>query len=135
MVKLFKRGDLFTMFFIGIFGIDEVEKRIRTYNNAICPACNSMTHFEISKSYSYFHIFFIPTFRWNVKYYVRPVCCGIMYELDPVIGKQFSHGQSPKISKDNLCRVNNSYNYKICSSCNAEVELNYGFCPYCGRKL
>lgn len=129
------RSDLFTMFFIGIFGIDEVQKQIGTYNNAICPTCSAMTRFEISKSYSYFHIFFIPTIRWNVRYYVKPACCSSIYELDPIIGKQFSRGQNPKISKDNLCRVSNSFNYKICSNCNAEVESHYGFCPYCGSKL
>ncbi|HEX9062212.1 MAG TPA: zinc-ribbon domain-containing protein, partial [Clostridia bacterium] len=60
------------MFFIGVFGIDSANKKIGNHNNANCPACGHMTHFEIIKSYSYLHIFFIPTFRWNIRYYLKP---------------------------------------------------------------
>lgn len=123
------------MFFIGIFGIDQKEKQIGTYNNAVCPACGALTRFEIYKTYSFFHIFFIPVFRWNVKYIVKPVCCGSIYELDPEIGRQYENGKSPDIRSEHLNLLNRYLPYKICSRCRARVAPEYSFCPYCGSKL
>jgi len=123
------------MFFIGIFGIQQAEKQIGTYNNAICPSCGSLTRFEVFKNYFYFHIFFIPIFKWNVKYFIKPVCCGSIYELDPIIGKQYEKGQNPKVENEHLRPLNQYSPFKTCSGCGARVESGYSFCPYCGRRL
>ena len=123
------------MFFIGIFGIDQKEKHIGTYNNAICPACGALTRFEVYKSYSFFHIFFIPVFRWNIKYFVKSVCCSSIYELDPEIGRQYESGNSPDIKTEHLNMMNGYLPYKICVNCRARVESRYSYCPYCGSKL
>jgi len=77
------------MFFVGIFGINQTEKPIGTCNNTVCPSCGALTRLEVYKRYSYFHLFFIPTFKWNVKYYAKSSCCGSIYELDPSIGAQY----------------------------------------------
>ena len=76
------------MFFIGIFGIHQSES-LETYNNAICPLVAGLLRFEIFKTYSYFHIFFIPIFKWNTRYFVKTACCNSVYELNPDIGKQY----------------------------------------------
>ena len=123
------------MFFIGIFGIHQTEKPIGTYNNAICPACGGFTRFEIFKSYTYFHIFFIPTFRWNIKYYVKTACCGSIYELDPDIGKQYEKDQNPRIDNEHLRPTYRYSPFKSCSDCKAKVESRYSYCPYCGKRL
>jgi len=123
------------MFFIGIFGIEQAKKTIGTYNNAICPACGAFTRFEVYKAYSYFHIFFIPTFRWNVRYYVKPACCGSIYELDPAIGQQYDRGQNPEIRNEHMRPINQYPPYKTCSACGARVESTFSYCPYCGRRL
>jgi RNA polymerase subunit RPABC4/transcription elongation factor Spt4 len=123
------------LFFIGIFGIDRKQKPLGTYNNAICPACGALTRLEIFKTYSYFHIFFIPIFRWNVKYFVKSVCCSSIYELDPVIGKQYEKEGSVEIRSEHLRPVSEYLPYKVCSNCGARFESGYGFCPYCGNKL
>lgn len=123
------------MFFIGIFGIDNVQKQIGTYNNSICPSCEAYSNFEIFKSYSYFHIFFIPTFRWNVKYYIKTTCCDNIFELDKIIGQQFEKGETPQINSDNLRPINDHPHYKICSGCHLKTEGNYLYCPYCGKKF
>lgn len=123
------------MFFIGIFGVEQAQKPIGKYNNTICPSCGAMTRFEIFKTYSYFHIFFIPTFKWNIKYYIKPSCCRSIYELDPVIGQQYEKGKNPDIRNEHLRPLNQYLPYKTCSSCGAKVESGYSFCPYCGRGL
>ncbi|HBR02053.1 MAG TPA: zinc ribbon domain-containing protein [Ruminiclostridium sp.] len=123
------------MFFIGIFGIDEKQKQITVINNVICPACGALARFEILKTYSYFHIFFIPTFRWNTKYYVKPACCGHMYLLDPGIGREIERGGNPQIRPEHLSPVNAYSPYKTCPACRSRVESEYKFCPYCGSKF
>jgi RNA polymerase subunit RPABC4/transcription elongation factor Spt4 len=123
------------MFFIGIFGVDQKQKQIGTYNNAICPNCGTLTRFEVYKSYSYFHVFFIPTFRWNVKYYVKPACCGSIYELNPVIGQEYEKGFNPEIRNEDIQPLNLLPPFKTCSGCGARVEPGFTFCPYCGRML
>lgn len=123
------------MFFIGIFGIDEAEKSIGTYNNAICPACGAMTRFEIIKKYSYFHIFFIPTFRWNIRYYLKPACCSNVYELDTDIGREYEKDNSIEVKSEHMRPVSQYLPFNVCSNCSAKVDPKYSFCPYCGKRL
>ena len=75
------------MFFVAVFGVEEKDKYIGTYSNAVCPACRGTTRYEVRKSYRYLHVFFIPTVRWNARYYVRTSCCGGIFKLDPAVGK------------------------------------------------
>ncbi|MBP8989943.1 MAG: zinc-ribbon domain-containing protein, partial [Clostridia bacterium] len=56
-------------FFIG--GVQTAQKQIGTTEQIQCPSCCMKTQFEISKTYSYFHLFFIPVFRWNVRYLAK----------------------------------------------------------------
>ncbi len=123
------------MFFIGIFGIHQSDKFIETHNNAICPSCGGFTRFEIFKTYSYFHIFFFPIFKWNIRYFIKTACCNSIYKLDPYIGKQYEKGQNPEILDEHLNRLNNSFPYKACPNCKAHIETDYSFCPYCGKKV
>jgi hypothetical protein len=123
------------MFFIGIFGIKEAQKPIGTLNNVICPTCQSLTRFEIVKTYTYFHIFFIPTFRWNTKYYVSSACCGSIYELDSDIALKYQQGQISEIKNEYLHPVNRYLPDRTCHNCGARAELGYNYCPYCGKEL
>jgi len=123
------------MFFIGIFGIQDSQKSIGVCNNTVCPSCGALTRFEVLKAYTYFHIFFIPTFKWNVRYYVKSACCSNLYELDPVIGQQYEKGLAPDIRNEHLRIVNEYLPFKTCPSCGAKAESRYSFCPYCGMRL
>jgi hypothetical protein len=123
------------MIFIGIFGVKEVQKSIGTYNNVICPVCHALTRLEIIKTYTYFHIFFIPIFKWNTRYYVKPACCGSFHEFDPVIARQYEKGQITEIKDEYLRPVNRYLPCRSCANCGAQVESGFSFCPYCGRRL
>lgn len=122
------------MFFVGIFGIDQAQKNIGTYNNTICPSCGALSRFEVIKAYSYFHIFFIPTFRWNVRYYVKTTCCKSIYGLDAHIGIHYENGSAPEITNEHLRPLTHHQASDTCSGCGARIEPGYSFCPYCGRK-
>lgn len=123
------------MFFIAFFGIEDKEKDIGVYSNAICPECERLTRFEIHKTYRYLHIFFIPTFRWNIRYYVKTACCGSLYELDPVVGKEFEKNPGTEIRNEHLQPVRNYSPYKYCPNCRTQVPEQYNYCPYCGGRL
>lgn len=123
------------MFFVGIFGINQTRKTIGVYNNAICPACHAFTRYEIFKTYSYFHIFFIPLYKWDIKYYVKAACCSSIFELDASIGQQYEKNKSTEINKEHLHQINEYLPYRVCENCKARVESNYSFCPYCGQKF
>ncbi|NMA66575.1 MAG: zinc ribbon domain-containing protein [Clostridiaceae bacterium] len=94
-----------------------------------------LTRYEVSKTYSYFHLFFISTFRWNVKYLVTTGCCGNLFELAPEIGRSFEKKQITEIRNEHLKPISQYVPYKYCSACHAKVDSGYSFCPYCGQKL
>lgn len=128
-----KSGD--NMFFIAFFGIQDKEKYVGAYNNVICPSCESLTRYEIHKTYRYFHIFFIPVFRWNIRYLVKTPCCGSLYELDQAVGTEFEKNPGTEIRKENLRPVNYYSPFKYCSNCRAQVPAEFSYCPYCGGRL
>jgi hypothetical protein len=68
------------MFFIGIFGIDHAVRDTGTTHTVVCPACGAWTQLQPQKEYDYFHIFFIPLFRWNICETARADCCGAQLE-------------------------------------------------------
>jgi len=123
------------MFFIAFFGIQDKDIYLGTCNNIECPSCGRLTRFDIYKSYRYFHIFFIPTFRWNVRYIVKTSCCGCLYELDQFAGREFEKNPGFDIKMENLRRVDNYLPFKYCMYCNKNVPVEFNFCPYCGGKL
>lgn len=123
------------MFFVGIFGIQDKDKYIGTCNNIICQSCGRLSMYEIHKFYRYFHIFFIPIFRWNVRYLAKTTCCGGLYELDPFVGREFEKKPGTEIGKEHLRPVENYSPFKYCVNCRAEVPEQFNYCPYCGGKL
>lgn len=123
------------MFFIGVFGIQDKEQNIGTCNNIICPSCGRLSRYVIYKSFRYFHLFFIPIFRWNMKYIVKTSCCSCLYELDPIVGKEFEKNSGIEIKVENLQQVSTYPPIKYCSNCNSNVSAKYNYCPYCGEKL
>ncbi|MBW8382763.1 MAG: zinc ribbon domain-containing protein [Youngiibacter sp.] len=125
------------MFFIGIFGVKQGQKEIGTESNVICPECGHLTRLNVIKQSSYFHIFFIPIFRWNVRYFAKTLCCGQLFELNAEAGKEFEEGKSGAISQGDLTRIGPQRRTGLvkCSSCGANVENSYRFCPHCGNHL
>ncbi|HHW46847.1 MAG TPA: zinc ribbon domain-containing protein [Clostridiales bacterium] len=122
------------MFFFAFFGIQDKDKYMGTYNNIECPSCGRFTACEIHKLYTYFHIFLIPVFKWNIRYVVKFPCCGY-FEMDPILGKEFEKNPGTQIKKEALRRVETYYGLKYCSNCKTGVHSEFSFCPYCGGKL
>ena len=125
------------MFFIGIMGIANKEKKLRVIPNLICKACGKLTSYRLVKTYKYFQLFFIPIFRWDERYMLISECCGSVFQLDKVQGEDLEHGKdsilnnlSMTIVEDNSCKTN-----ILCYNCGKSVEARFEFCPHCGNKL
>jgi hypothetical protein len=127
------------LFFFGIFGVDTKEYEIRDIQNVICKSCGSMTSYRLIKTYSRFHFFFIPLFKWSEKYYLISRCCNSVFEIPVELGKEFEGGSNVSINDNDLSPVYNDYIYGYggvtCPSCHAVLEHNFSYCPYCGTKL
>lgn len=123
------------MFFIAFFGVLDREKHIGVCNNIVCPSCGHWSRYEISKYYRYFHIFFIPLFKWNVSYIAKSACCGSLYELDLAVGREFEKNPATEIRNDNLRQISSYSPYKYCAGCRMRVPSQYNYCPYCGGRL
>ncbi|GAA0177687.1 zinc ribbon domain-containing protein [Clostridium sediminicola] len=129
------------MFIFGVFGAGTKEKEIKDIQNIICKRCNSMSVYKLSKSYNYFHLFFIPVFTWGNKYYLKSRCCKTIFELNSEIGKDLEKGESLVIKNDDMIEVyseNDNYTRRVnnikCRGCGREIDLSYTFCPHCGYK-
>ena len=139
------------MFFIGIFGIDQAHKELGTRNNIVCPSCASWSRLLISKTYTYFHIFFIPTVRWYTRYLAQAACCGTLFELDPEVGaeleqawRQDPSATGPDIRAEHLRPLNRDnaapgMSARSCPHCGQRIPdadmTGYQYCPFCGKSL
>lgn len=127
------------MFFIGIFGIDSKEKEIKIINSLCCKKCNISNSAKLIKTFTFFHFFFIPLFKWNESYYVICKGCNSIYSISKEKGKAIERGENIEITYWDLNGVNNNsrsyYSINRCPKCNREIDRSFEYCPYCGEKL
>lgn len=123
------------MFFIGIFGTGIKEKKIKELPNLYCKVCNKEESGQLIKSYSYFHIFFLPLVKWNESYYIICNNCNAVYDLSKEKGKQIEQGEKDEVTYWDLDEPKNYPRKRICNACNNEVEDRFLYCPHCGKKL
>lgn len=127
------------MFFIGIFGIDQKQKQIKTVTGSLCKNCNGYSGYTLIKYYSFFHIFFIPIFKWNIKYYLICNDCKTVYEIPKEKGIIAEQEDAYEFTYWDLKAVDEGYTenfieYK-CKNCGRHIEAGFTYCPYCGKKL
>ncbi|NMM64843.1 zinc-ribbon domain-containing protein [Clostridium sp. P21] len=125
------------MFFIGIFGIEDKQKEIKNINTVDCKKCNGSRH-TLIKQYSFFHIFFIPIFKWNIRYFLICNNCNTIYEISKEKGMKVEAGEDSAITYWDLKIIENDYGMYgqlRCGNCGRNVDSNFEFCPYCGQRL
>ena len=126
------------MFFIGIFGIGSKEKTLREWGAVACPQCGQLSRAVLTHSYSYFHIFFIPTFRWNKRYLVTMRCCGAVYEADAAYAQMLKNASDIDFSR--LKKISGGFgdayggSGAVCTHCGARIDSGFAWCPHCGTK-
>lgn len=124
------------MFFIGIFGVEDKQKIIKSLGEVKCKNCN-INNIKLIKSYRFFHFFFLPLFRWNERYYAICESCGMIYDIPKEKGLAVEREENIDITYWDL-RANEDISYEvynICESCRNKVNNSYQYCPHCGHKM
>ncbi len=121
------------MFFFGIMGIGSKAKPAGMAA-AACPLCGRQVQMSIACSYSYFHFFFIPLFRFGVQYYATcPGCAGV-FALEKRLGDCIKKGQPITLTAADLRPVKpNQPN--LCPACGHRNPAGSAFCNRCGHPL
>ncbi len=91
------------MFFI--MGISNGRRDFDFTQMVICSACGRYGRYVVYMTYTFLSLFFIPTFRWNRRYFVQMSCCGTTYLLNPEVGRQIARGEDVQIRPEDLQRV------------------------------
>ena len=123
------------MFFI--LGIEEKEKELREFANIVCADCGGYSRAVLIMHFTYFHIFFIPIFRWDKRYYIRVRGCGAVYEADAEYGRQLELVTELDFSR--LKKASSGFGgsgelYSTCQSCGSAFDPSFAYCPHCGAK-
>ncbi|NLM41230.1 MAG: zinc ribbon domain-containing protein [Firmicutes bacterium] len=118
------------MFFIGIFGVQSKDEVIKTEQAVTCPVCGAYDRYEVIRAYTYFHIFFIPVWKWNKRYFVRTRCCQRLCALEDGVGARIERGEAVTITAAHLRCSEAPAN--ICPACGAQLHSSFAYCPYCG---
>ena len=123
------------MFFIGIFGIEDGRKEVIKINNIVCPDCGrKYSAATLWFSYTFFHFFFIPLFKWNKKYFVRMDCCGAVWECGGEAAEEVRRTGRVDFSKCGKRGGERSAGRR-CPGCGSAVAPGFSYCPHCGGKL
>ena len=122
------------MFFIA--GINQKQEELDFRETVICDACGAYGSYNIIKEFTQLSLFFLPVFKWGIKYYVRMTCCGSLYELDKEIGRDIESGRISKIDSRYLHPISvNRQRVKKCSNCGYVLDSDFEFCPRCGTRI
>ncbi|MBC2581851.1 zinc ribbon domain-containing protein [Clostridium sp. DJ247] len=126
------------MFLLGVFGINDKQKEIKTISDLSCKNCSMERGLKLVKQYTVFHVFFIPIFKWNERYYLYCNNCRTLYEVSKEKGSRAEAGEENAITYWDLKPLENTYYDSCaqhrCNSCGRAIESNFEYCPYCGKK-
>lgn len=121
------------MFFIGIFGVQTKDETIKTVSGVTCPVCGAYDRYEVLRTYTYVHVFFIPVWKWNKRYFLRTRCCQRACALAEEVGRRIEQGQDVTITSADLRCAEPAE--RFCSHCGVQLHRSYSYCPYCGQRL
>lgn len=121
------------MFFV--MGSDAGIRQIGSVG-AVCPGCGRALAFSLCKSYSYLHLFFIPVFRWHVRYIATCPGCAAVCEVDPEVGKAAEKGRLTTLPASAMTLVRGGGRAAgSCPHCGGINPPGSAFCNRCGGRL
>ncbi|MCM8709861.1 zinc ribbon domain-containing protein [Clostridium sp. SYSU_GA19001] len=123
------------MFFIG--GVSSKQKKLDFNQTIICVNCGRYGRYEIFMEYMYLSLFFIPTLKWNKKYYAVSSCCSSVYSISNELGDRIARGEQVTLSEQDLHFIHNGRTYfaKQCPNCGFETQEDFQYCPRCASPL
>jgi len=121
------------MLFIG--GIDSKQAEVGQFDAVECPHCGEKHAMTLYKNYYFFHFFFLPLFKWSVKYLVTCHGCHAILALSEDKGKALEKGTVHDIAPADLAVVEEgTAKASLCLNCHREVDPHFTYCPHCGEK-
>lgn len=122
------------MFFIGVFGTSFKEKDVADVTLDQCPNCPGAPIGHVVTRYTYFHIFFLPIYKWNQEFAVYCSSCRNWFHLEPEVGHQVEDGTLQTLNYWQLKKGVSSQVPHRCAKCGNEMDSEFIYCPRCGAK-
>jgi len=121
------------MIFIG--GVSDKKMELGTLKPTTCKNCLQIHAMTLVKEYYFFHFFFLPIWKWNLKYEVICTGCHGVMAIPEAKGKAWEQGVEIELDSTDLEILNAEQLQKECSQCHKAVAHTFQYCPYCGSKL
>lgn len=121
------------MFFFGIMGIGSGAKPAGEVM-AVCPLCGSQARMNVARSYSYFHFFFIPLFKFGVQYFATCPGCASVFAIDKALGEEILRGNISAVNAADLQLMKNNRD-GLCPACGHRNPAGSTYCNRCGHGL
>nr|WP_243113400.1 zinc ribbon domain-containing protein [Romboutsia sp. Marseille-P6047] len=115
-----------------MLGIDKKNKEIKELHNITCNNCDNLSVMKLIKNYTYFHIFFIPIFKWNESYYLMCKNCDSIYSISNEKGNAIEKGLDSNLTYWDLNEIKTD---NRCKNCGNKIDNDYRYCPYCGEQI
>ena len=119
-----------------VMGIQDKVKVKKYSIDFPCHICEGPQGYELIVKYTYFHLFFLPIWTWGHDYSLKCSACGSFYSI-----KTESQGkcknEPPNLTYWDLEPVRmESKMAKVlkCSQCGYDLDVEFEFCPKCGKK-
>lgn len=122
------------MFFVGIFGVDRKDKKIRD-THAPCPICNDTNAKWVIRRESRFTFFFIPILHWGTEYFSVCQNCKSVFSIAKAKGDQHEHSKADQLTYWDLKVLKKGQVDRHCPNCNALVTEEHQYCHKCGQAL
>lgn len=123
------------MFFVGLFGVNSKEKRLKINVNGFeCHTKHCHGRGTLVRYYHHFHVFFIPIFKWGEEYYVMCDTCEAVYKITKEQGKLVEQ-QKLTLTYWDLQVVREGHLKYKCPNCGFSLDETYAYCPKCGLKV
>lgn len=94
-----------------------------------CHTCEQMGEIELIKAYDCFRLFFIPLFKWHIKYYLRH-SCGAKVEISEEIAM---HIMTEQVDLETMYFSHKAAESLVCNHCGNTLQSDFEYCPYCGK--
>ena len=117
-----------------IMGTDAKIQQLGTVG-AVCPKCGRSCSFSLCKCYSFLHLFFLPLFRWNVRYIATCPGCACLYDVDPEAGRAAEKGRLATLPASALTPRRDSGSVGACPRCGAVNPPGSAYCTRGGSRL
>ena len=117
-----------------IWGVGDQRKEIAFDQWMDCPNCRQEAQIRIWKLQTSLNIFFIPTFRWNTRYYAQCGSCGKAIQLSDDLGEQIEQEKIRHIDPELFAPAGRPA-VLYCPSCGEKLSEAANFCPHCGARL